>query len=323
MNTRPTLLTMWIHEARICSLTWRTLFLLIWLSLAAVFLCKNTSAQELTPRAYWPLPNGTSVFILTYQKSTGDIVTDPSLPIRGVDSDIDYLQLAYQRTFSLFGRTANIQLSQPFADGATEGFVEGTAVRREITGLTDTRARLSVNLKGAPSMDAAGFHALRADPQTIVGASLLIQAPTGEYEPDKVINIGTNRWSVKPAIGVIWPMRPTWLLEFEIGAWFFGDNDEFLGETREQDPILSAEAHLVKRIRPGFWVSLDANFYTGGRTNIGEGSQANLQRNSRLGATFLLPIKGKHAIRGSFSTGVTTESGGDYDMLTLSYLYAW
>ena len=148
---------------RICSLTQRTLFLLIWLSLAAVFLSNNASAQELTPRAYWPLPNGTNVFILTYQKSTGDIVTDPSLPITGVDSDIDYLQLAYQRTFSLFGRTASIQLSQPFADGATEGIVESRGVRREITGLTDARARLSVNLKGAPSMDAAGFQGTKSE----------------------------------------------------------------------------------------------------------------------------------------------------------------
>lgn len=308
---------------QICSLTQRTLFLLIWLSLVAVFLSKNASAQELTPRAYWPLPNGTNVFILTYQKSTGDIVTDPSLPITGVDSDIDYIQLAYQRTFSLIGRTASIQLSQPFADGATEGSAEGTALRRELTGLTDARARLSVNLKGAPSMDAAGFQALRADPQTIVGASLLVQAPTGEYEPDKVINIGSNRWAVKPAIGVIWPIRPTWLLEFEIGVWFFGDNDDFLGETREQDPILSAEVHLVKRIRSSFWVSLDANFYEGGRTSVGEIEQANLQRNSRVGATIVVPIKGKHAIRGSVSTGVATESGGDYEMLTLSYVYAW
>ena len=172
-------------------------------------------------------------------------------------------------------------------------------------------------------MDAAGFQALRANPKIIVGASLLVQAPTGEYDPDEVINIGTNRWAVKPAIGVIWPIRPTWLLEFEIGVWFFGDNDEFLGETREQDPILSTEIHLIKRIRSSFWVSLDANFYVGGRTSVGESEQANLQRNSRVGATFVVPIKGTHAIRGSISTGVATESGGDYDMLTLSYVYAW
>jgi len=280
-------------------------------------------AQELAPRAYWPAPNGTNALIVTYQKTTGDIVTDPSLPVTGVDSDIDYLQLSYLRTFSLAGRTATMQLSAPYSQGRTEGLVDGEFRRRDTSGLGDTRLRLAYNIKGAPSMDAAGFQALRDAPQTIVGASVLIQAPTGDYEADKVINIGTNRWSVKPAIGVIWPFRPTWLLEFEFGAWFFGDNDDFLGERRKQDPILSTEFHLIKRIRSGFWASLDANFYVGGRTSAGDSEQANLQRNSRVGATVVFPFRRGHAIRSSVSTGVVTESGGDFNMFTLSYLYIW
>ncbi len=229
----------------------------------------TVSAQELAPRAYWPTPNGTNVLVLAYQKSTGDIVTDPSLPLTGVDSDIDYLQLSYQRTFSLAGRTSTMQLSVPYSQGRTEGLVDGEFLSRDTSGMGDARLRLSYNISGAPSMDAAGFKALRAAPQTIVGASLLIQAPSGDYEADKVINIGTNRWSIKPAIGVIWPMRPTWLLEFELGAWLFGDNDDFLGETRKQDPILSAEFHLVKRIQSGFWASLDVTKSTRGERDMG------------------------------------------------------
>ena len=281
------------------------------------------SAQELTPRAYWPTPNGTNVFVLAYQHTTGDIVTDPSLPLTDVDSDIDYLQLSYQRTFSLRDRTATVQLSLPFSEGETKGVLEEEFRRRETSGMGDARLRLAINLKGAPSMDAAGFKALRDNPETVVGASLLIQAPTGEYESDRIINIGTNRWSMKPAIGVIWPLRPTWLLEFEVGAWFFQDNDDFLGDTREQDPVLSTEFHLIKRIRPGFWASLDANFYVGGQTSIGEETQANLQRNSRLGVTMVFPLRAGHALRGIFSTGTVTESGGDYEMFNVSCPYVW
>lgn len=295
------------------------------LTIAAILplACGIVTAQELTPRAYWPMPDGTNVLVFGYQRSTGDIVTDPSLPLIGVDSEIDYLQIAYQRSFGVFGRSASLQLSLPYSRGSTEGIVDGTFQSRDTSGLTDARARFSINLKGAPSMAAAGFQALRAHPRVIVGASLLVQAPTGEYESDKVINLGTNRWSVRPAIGVIWPMAPRWLFEFEVGAWFFSDNDDFLGQTREQDPILSTEFHLIRRIRPGFWASLDANFYVGGRTNVGENTQANLQRNSRVGATLVFPIRGRHAIRGGFSTGVVTESGGDYEIYTLSYIYAW
>lgn len=290
---------------------------------AVGLLCSGASAQELVPRAYWPTPNGTNVFSLAYQHSSGDIVVDASLPITGVNSDIDYLQLAYQRTFSLRDRTATLQLSLPFSQGETQGIVDGLFRSRETSGRGDTRVRLAVNLKGAPSMDAAGFQELRNNPETIVGASLLVQVPTGEYETDKLINLGTNRWSIKPAVGVIWPLHPTWLLEFEVAVWFFGDNDEFLGETRKQDPILSTEFHLIKRVRRGFWASLDANFYVGGRTSVGESQQANFQRNSRFGATVVFPMRRKHAIRGSFSTGVATESGGDYEILSLSYIYVW
>lgn len=280
-------------------------------------------AQELVPRAYWPTPNGTNVLVLSYQRSTGDIVTDPSLPLTGVDSDIDYLQLSYQRTFNLAGRTAIMQLSLPYTWGETTGFLDGELHSRETTGVGDARVRLSYNIKGAPSMNVNEFRALRDAPHTVVGTSLIIQVPSGEYEADKVINVGTNRWAVKPAIGVIWPMRPKWLLELELGAWFFGDNKNFLGETREQDPILSTEIHLVRRIRQGFWASLDANFYLGGRTSIAGEEQANLQRNSRIGATIVYPLARGHAIRSSYSTGVVAETGGDFEMFTLSYLYIW
>ena len=283
----------------------------------------TVSAQELVPRAYWPTPNGTNVFIVSYQRSTGDIVTDPSLPLTGVDSDIDYLQLSYQRTFNLAGRTATMQLSVPYSSGETTGLLDGAPHRRDTAGVGDVRVRLSYNLKGAPSMDAAEFRALRDAPRTIVGASLVVQAPSGDYEADKVINVGTNRWSVKPAIGVIWPMHPKWLFEFEVGAWFFGDNDDFLNHTRQQDPILSTEVHLVRRLRRGFWASLDANFYVGGRTRIDEQEQANLQRNSRIGATVVYPLTRGHAVRSSYSTGIVTETGGDFEMFTLSYLYIW
>ena len=299
----------------------RIVFGFLWVAISPMF--GTVMAQELAPRAYWPTPNGTNVLVATYQKTTGDIVTDPSLPITGVDSDIDYLQLSYQRTFSLAGRTAAIQLSVPYSQGRTEGLVDGEFLTRDTLGMGDTRLRLAYNIKGAPSMDAQGFQALRNAPRTIVGASMLVQAPTGNYQADKVINIGTNRWSVKPAIGVIWPLRPTWLLEFELGVWLFGDNDNFLGETRKQDPIRSSEFHLVKRIRRGFWASLDANFYQGGRTSIGDSQQANLQRNSRFGATVVYPFMGRHAIRTSISTGVVTETGGDFEMLSLSYVYVW
>jgi hypothetical protein len=287
--------------------------------------CWSTVAvgQELTPRAYWPAPRGTNVAVVGYQYSTGDVVTDPSLPISGVDSRINFVHISYIRTFNLLGRTANVQVNLPYTRGTVDGFAEGEFRSRHISGVTDARVRLSVNLLGAPTMDVAEFQELRAKPRTLFGASILIQAPTGGYEPDKLINPGANRWAVKPAFGFIIPVRPTLLVEVEVGAWLFGDNDEFLGATREQDPILSSEFHLVKRIRTGFWASLDVNYYVGGRTTIDQEVRADLQRNSRIGGTVVFPFKRRFAIRSSYSTGIVTESGGDFETFTLSYLRVW
>lgn len=281
------------------------------------------SAQELAPRIYWPAPVGTNVAVLAYQRNSGDILTDSSLPITGVESEIDNFALSYQRYFSLFGRTAAAQFNLPYADGYTEGTIDGELRQRHTAGLTDARVRIMINLRGAPAMDAAGFQALRADPKTIIGASLQVQAPTGSYDSDRLINLGTNRWAVKPALGMIIPLRPTWLFEMELGTWFFGDNDNFLGETREQKPIVAAEVHLIKRFRPAFWASLDANYYTGGKTRIGADFSDDLQRNSRAGFTLGFPIKEGHALRAAFSTGVSTRSGGDFEMYSLAWMYVW
>lgn len=103
----------------------------------------------------------------------------------------------------------------------------------------------------------------------------------------------------------------------------FGDNDDFLGVTREQDPILSTEFHLVKRIKPGFWVSFDATHYTGGRTSIDGQPASDLQRNSRIGATVVFPIKRRHGVKINYSTGVVTESGGNFENFAINYLYSW
>ena len=293
------------------------------IALALILVPASLFCQELVPRAYWPAPTGTKLFVAGYQYSDGDVLTDPSLPVEGVESTIEFLSLTYQQTFDWFGRTTNLQLNLPYAWGDARGFAEGEFRTRSISGFADARARLSINLAGAPAMDVAGFQELRANPKPIIGASILVSAPTGDWEPDKIFNTGLNRWAIKPEIGAIIPLRPRWLLELDLGAWFFGDNDEFLGETREQDPIFSAEIHIVSRIRPGLWASLDATHYWGGRTEVGDVRRDDRQENSRVGATFVWPFKRRQAIRISTSVALNTSSGGDFSTVTVAYAYVW
>lgn len=277
------------------------------------------TAQDLTPRAYWPAPVGTRVAVIGYNRSTGDVVTDPSLPVVGVDSNINLGLFAYIHYLSLWGRTSNILVEVPYSWGTTTGDLEDESMRRDFSGIADIGVTLSVNLIGAPALTREDFQELRQNPRPILGASVKIMAPTGDYDPDKLINIGTNRWALKAELGYMIPIEPRWLLEFELGGWLIGDNDDFLGSTREQAPIVTGQFHLVRRFRPGFWASLDLNYYTGGRSTIGGVEVADLQRNSRLGGTVVVPIRGRHAIKFGYSTGVVTESGGDFEMLLLSF----
>ncbi|MDX1405723.1 MAG: transporter [Woeseiaceae bacterium] len=293
------------------------------LQVALLMLAMPLAAQELAPRAYWPAPRGTNVMAAGYQFSTGDVATDATLPIVGVESRINYLQLTWQRTLGLFGRSANLQINVPYTWSTTQGIVEGQFRRREVSALADARLQLSINLRGAPSMDAAEFRELAANPRTIVGASILVQPPTGGYENDRFINAGTNRWSTKVGLGVIWPFRPRWMLETHVGAWFFGDNDEFVSARREQEPIGSVEVHLIRHTQAGFWASLDVNYYVGGQTEVDGVKRNDELRNSRIGFAMLFPLRRRHAIRAGFSTGILTEIGGDFDSYTLNYLYAW
>jgi hypothetical protein len=299
------------------------LFLIFAVLLGTALPAAVAIAQQLAPRAYWPAPRGTRVIGFVYQYSGGDILVDPSLPVAGVDSSINALQVSYTQTISLAGRSSNLQLTVPYTWSTTTGFVEGAQRSRSLAAMGDAKAQLSVNLWGAPSMDAAGFQELRADPRPIVAASVLVQMPTGGYDPARAINAGANRWAVRPQVGLILPLYPTWLLEFDVAGWFFGDNDDFLGTTREQTAILSTEIHLVKRIRPGFWAAFNANFYTGGRSTVGGEVRADLLRNSRVGATLTFPFRRRHAIRASVSFGLVTASGNDYNTVAFGYLFFW
>jgi hypothetical protein len=291
------------------------------LLLFAISASMEVHAQDLTPRTYWPAPEGTRVLIVGYSHQTGDVVTDPTIPITGVDSTIDSAVLAYQHTIDLLGRTGNLQLELPYVDSTTTGRVGNASGRRDISGFGDIAATLTINLLGAPTMSPADFQQLRQEPRPILGASLKILAPTGEYESDRLVNIGTNRWAVRLQLGYIRPLAPKWLLELYAGAWFFEDNDEFLGRTREQDPLGAINIHLVRRFRPGFWASLDLNYYFGGHSSIDGSRSDDLQRNARAGLSLVYPFLPKHALKLGLSGGIVTESGGDFRTITLNYVY--
>jgi hypothetical protein len=292
-----------------------TVFLVLMLALAPAFV----AAQEFSPRAYWPAPVGTKLLISGYSYSSGDVLLDPTIPIYGVDSRINTAFFGYMQTFALAGRNANLVLEAPYSWGVTRGLLDDTQARKEYAGLNDLAATLSVNLLGAPALTREDFQQLRAEPRPVLGISLKLVPPTGYYREDRFINVGSNRWAGRLQLGAIFPLLPRWLLELDAGAWLFGDDADYPGGRREQDPIYALEAHLVHRFRPGLWLSFDANWYTGGQQTIGGEQREDLQNNIRLGATLAFPFRGRHALKFGFSTAARTRFGSDSEQLLVSY----
>jgi hypothetical protein len=285
----------------------------------ALISAASATAQELTPRAYWPAPKGTRVMTVGMSYVDGDLVPDPSLPFTGLDSTISTFVLGYLQTIDLFGRSANVVFEAPFSDGTTTAVIpEMGTLERSYRGVGDVAATLSINLSGAPSMSREDFAALRQNPRPILGASIKVVAPTGDYDSDRVINVGANRWAARAELGYINALTPRLLLEVKAGAWVFDDNDDFLGQRRSQAPIYSLQANLIRRFAPGFWLSLDASAYRGGRSEIGDVLLNDLQRDSRIGASLVFPVLKRNALRISLVRGSLNDSDESFNIVSVA-----
>jgi len=287
------------------------------------------AAQDLAPRAYFPAPEKSNALILTYAFSDGELVFDATLPIVDATGTIHTPVVSLYHAFGLFGRSANVTGSLPFAFGNLRGKVAGeeqTAIRR---GVADTSVRLAVNLVGAPALSVAEFVKTPL-PRSLLGASIKVVAPTGEYDPARLINIGANRWGFKPEIG--YTGRPgRFVIDAFAGLWLFTANESFGvsaanpgGATRTQDPIGAFEFHVSYDVKPRLWLSADVNYWRGGRTSVnGVEGASTLFANSRLGITGSLPLTRRQSLKVSYSDGVIIRIGGNFKVLSVGWQYGW
>lgn len=284
-------------------------------------LAATCRAQELEPGAYWPIPAGLNIVTVATNVSWGDVTFDPALPIDEARATLGTTALAFTRAFDFAGRSANIGVVSPIIGGRVSGNYLNEFTEIERFGLGDPRLRLAVNLHGAPAMSPRAFAAYRQ--KLIVGVSLSVVPPLGQYTNTRLINLGSHRWSFKPEVGLS-RQYGKWVLEMMAGAWFFTDNDDFYGgRTRAQKPIQVTQVHLTHRFSRGTWLSGNANFYVGGRTSIDGIPNLDLQRNSRIGLTFSKTLSRGHSIRASVSRGAYTTIGADFSAIGFAYNYAW
>ena len=294
----------------------------VWLIVALAFLTLHAEAraQDLEPRAYANAPVGLNFLLGGYVYTKGAIGTDPSVPIEDAKVELHSAVLAYVRTLDLWGRAGKIDLIIPYtsADGTAEVF--GAGRRRKVSGFNDPRLRFSMLLYGAPALSLEEFRDYKAD--IIVGASMEITPPLGQYDSDKLLNIGSNRWSFKPELGVSKAWGP---LTFELatGVRFYTDNNDFLnGRTLQVKPLYSVQGHLIYSITPGIWLGFNTLYYTGGRGII-DGNKGQSLEDARVGVTLALPINRYNSVKLYGSTDVYSKTGSEFDVLGIVWQFRW
>lgn len=279
-------------------------------------------AQELEPRAYAPLPLGTNFFVVSASRASGSVLFEPSVPVEDVHSTSGVAGVGLGRTFALFGRQALLVGALPFARSTASGKVLDSPASVTRTGLADARVKLSMILFGSDPLPPRAF--VRQPRRPTFGLSVTVATPTGQYVPEHLINLGTNRWGFKPEAGISFP-RKKWTLEVYSGVWLFTHNNEFYPghSSRTQGPIGSVQGHVGYSFRPDVWLAFDATWYAGGRTDVNGVKKADFQKNSRAGLTFALPVARRQSLKLAYSTGATTTIGGDFDAVSVSYQLVW
>lgn len=283
-------------------------------------------AQDLEPRRWSDLPVGANFAGLGYAFTDGDIAFDPVLQLDDVQLDLHTLALKYTRTLDFFNKAARIEFTLPYQDARWEGLLQGEPAAADRSGFADPWIRFAVNLIGAPPLEVGEFAKFQAERpvNTIAGISLAAQLPLGEYFPEKLLNLGENRFTIRPSAGVVHNRGP-WSFELTGAMDLFTDNNDFFGgNTREQDPLYSLQSHIVHTFRPGLWFGAGTAYRFGGATRV-NGIDKNDERGDWLwGASVGYPINPALGVKLGYIHSHTTRANGlDAHTLVLAMSYYW
>jgi len=297
--------------------------LCVFLILGLPFLC---FAQELEPRRWSHLPTGKNFAGGGYAYTEANILFDPVLRIEDVDMELHTWAVKYIRTFELFQKSARVDFAQGYQEGRWTGLVDGVPSSIKRSGLSDSLLRFAINLYGAPPLEGKEFAAYRAkvDVETIVGTALVVQLPTGDYMDDKLINLGTNRFTFRPQLGVVHNWGK-WSMELTGAVWLYTDNNDFFNGNRlEQDPLYTIQTHLIYTFRPGFWTAASAGYGYGGKSTVSGVEKNDRRENLAWAFSFGFPITRQLGVKVIYLATRTQESiGQDTDSIAVGFSIFW
>lgn len=283
-------------------------------------------AQDIEPRRWSHLPLGSNFGGVAYAYTDGDISFNPVLRIKDGEFDLNTAAFKYIHAFEFLGKSARIDLTQNYQSGSWSGLVNGLSTDTKREGWADSALRFAVNLYGAPPLSGQEFIDYRKAThcETIVGMGLVTTFPTGEYFEDKLINLGSNRFSFTPQLGVI-HTRGKWSMELSSSVSFYTDNDEFFnGGEHEEDAYLICQGHLIYTFMPGLWLGASVGYGYGGESTINSLPADDLKGNLGWGLSAGIPVNRSFGFKIAY-IGIRTQedTGSDNDTFTIACSLQW
>jgi hypothetical protein len=279
-------------------------------------------AQDLEPRAYTASPVGLNFLVVGGGRLSGDVIFDTTIPVTDVHASANTVNVGAGRTFSFFGRTALAVASFPYAWATASGSVGETGGSISRSGLADPRMKLSVNLVGGRAVTVRDF--AKVERPTIVGVSVVVVPPLGQYDPNKLINLGSNRWSFKPEAGVS-RLAGKWTFDGYAGVWLFTANRKYFtsSRVRTQEPVVTIQGHTSYSFKPRLWAAFDATWYSGGQTAVDGNDQGNIKSSMRIGATMSVPLSLRQSVKVAYGRGATTRVGANFTTISAAWQLSW
>ena len=295
--------------------------LLLGVAVATAGVPAGAVAQDIEPRAFSNAPVGVNFLVAGYTYTSGGLSTDPAVPVTNPELTMTSGLVGYARVIDVFGMSGKVDAYVPYSRLTGDALFRGEQVSRDVRGFSDPRFRISVNFIGSPALTLDEFVGWEQD--WIVGAALQVSAPLGQYDNQRIVNLGTNRWSFRPQLGVSKAFGPV-TLELTGTASFFTDSTDFFnGSTRSQAPIYAVEGHAIWSIGRGIWLSADATWFTGGQTTIDGKRNDDSQRNWRFGGTVSFPLSLNYSVKLFASRGVAARTRNDYDLVGIALQCRW
>ena len=284
------------------------------LSLIAIGCATAAQCQDIEPRRWTPLPPGLNVIGAGYALTDGDVYFDPALQVEDATVRGHTVGVSYVRSFRLAGKLARFDVVLPWQHIEGQGLLEGEPASVSRTGLADPVFRFSMILAGdRPD--------LAAKSNTVFGAAVAVIAPAGEYFENKLLNLGQNRWTLRPQVGVV-HTRGQWSYELTASVFLYADNDEFFGgAVREQDPLLSVQGHVIRTFnKRGYWLSLSAGHGGKGQSIINAAPVDDEKRLFLSALSFGMPVGESQALKFAYVQNRTKRNNGsDTDSLLASW----